>query len=393
MNLKRVLMLCPEPPYPLHGGGRMRTASLLEYFAAHGDVDVVIFRDPQERHGPFCFPAGMVRRVLTIQLPAHSRSRLARGSRNIIRALRGVPPLVDRFGGFHAQLARCLGRKSYELAIVEHFWCAPYVDILRRCARRVILDLHNLDSAVLASYAAQESLLRPIYHRLAQRSRALEAQLLPRFDTVLVTCQEDARLVRLLAPCSQVLVYPNAIPFRARPQEPKQQAVAFSGNLEYPPNRLAIQYFHRHIWPQVRAQAPDAQWRIIGRHPEAVPERIRTDASVRLLGAVEDALPHLAGARVAVAPILTGGGTKVKILEAWAAGTAVVSSSAGAAGIPCRSGEHLLIADGPQEFATAVCRLLQDPHWADQLAANGRALYEKTFTWEAAWQALSSLTF
>jgi glycosyltransferase involved in cell wall biosynthesis len=106
---------------------------------------------------------------------------------------------------------------------------------------------------------------------------------------------------------------------------------------------------------------------------------------------VEDAVAALAAAKVAVVPMLAGSGTRVKILEAWAAGRAVVSTQLGAEGLPVRSGEHLLLADVPEDFVAAVSSLLESKQLRDRIGAAGRDLYVTQFTWEAAWDRLRSL--
>jgi len=103
---------------------------------------------------------------------------------------------------------------------------------------------------------------------------------------------------------------------------------------------------------------------------------------------VEDAIAELARGRVAVVPLLAGSGTRLKILEAWAAGLPVVSTTVGAEGLPARDSEHLLLADGVPAFTAAVSRLLACSGLRESLAAAGRSLLEAEFTWEKVWKKL-----
>ena len=120
------LVVSPEAPYPLAGGGAMRTASILEYLARRYTLDIILFREPGAPDPRSSFPAGMARNVHTIDLPYHSQRFHVRASRNLVRFLYGRPPLNDRFGGFQEDFSRCLAGRRYDLAVVEHFWCAPY---------------------------------------------------------------------------------------------------------------------------------------------------------------------------------------------------------------------------------------------------------------------------
>jgi glycosyltransferase involved in cell wall biosynthesis len=126
----------------------------------------------------------------------------------------------------------------------------------------------------------------------------------------------------------------------------------------------------------------------VGKNPWAVSRYTSGDPRIETTGEVDDAVRELARARVAVVPLLAGSGTRFKILEAWSAAVAVVSTTIGAEGLPARDGEHLLIADGAAPFAAAVTRLLQSPDLRRQLGHAGRVLLEQEFTWEAAWKKL-----
>jgi glycosyltransferase involved in cell wall biosynthesis len=162
----------------------------------------------------------------------------------------------------------------------------------------------------------------------------------------------------------------------------------FSGNLEYHPNVEAVRWFRTKIWPRVRERAPEVEWRLLGSKPEAVAAFTGGDPRIRVVGPVADAIEHLAEAKVCLAPLLSGSGTRFKILEAWAAGRAVVSTTLGAEGLGARDGEHLLLADNPDDFADAVLRLCNDSALRARLGDAGRAWYCDRYTWPAAWRKL-----
>src|SRR5580658_304655 len=113
------LLLSPETPYPLAGGGALRTASLLHYLAQGHDVDLIVFRQPGGAHPAQDMPAGLVRRLTVIDLPANGRGLAARALRNAARMARRIPPLVDRFAGFTAQIAQATEGR-YQIGVIEH---------------------------------------------------------------------------------------------------------------------------------------------------------------------------------------------------------------------------------------------------------------------------------
>ncbi len=368
----------------------MRTASLIEYLASRYQTDLIVFREPGAPDPRAAMPAGLLRDILVVDLPAHGRSPAARALRNLRRLLRGVPPLNDRFHGFEAQMRRWLDNRRYALAVVEHFWCAPYAGLLRLHADRLILDLHNVESELHEGLARSEPpLLRPAYRRFARCCRRLEALWLREYSQVLATSEEDAARVRAIAPGALAVVYPNALPPVPQPRVPEQEAIVFSGNLEYPPNVAAVRFFRREVWPRLRAERPRLLWRVFGKNPQGVARYLRGDPQIELIGPVEDAIEMLARAQVVVAPLLAASGTRFKILEAWAAGRAVVSTTIGAEGLGARHGEHLLVADEPRSFAAAISALLDSAERRRALGEAGRSLYERRFSWEAAWSRLA----
>jgi glycosyltransferase involved in cell wall biosynthesis len=383
------IVLAPETPYPLAGGGALRTASLLHYLARGYDVDLLVFRQPGADDPIQVMPPGLVRRIVVLELPANSRSTAGRAFRNAGRLARRVPPLVDRFSGFEVVVEHAVTGRTYDLGIVEHFWCAPYAEQLAPACRRLVLDLHNVESLLHDRCAHAERGPAALAHRIfAGASRELEASWLPRYHQVLATSAEDAAAVARIAPGVPVGVYPNAIPDRPVPDVPKDEAIVFSGNLEYHPNRGAVRFFRREVWPLLRDRFPNLVWRLIGKNPQAVAGLIAGDPRIELRGPVEDAVSEIARGRVAVVPLLAGSGTRLKILEAWAAGLPVVSTTLGAEGLGARDGEHLLIADEPSAFAYTVSRLLSCSDLRGQFATAGRLLLQKEFTWETAWQKL-----
>jgi polysaccharide biosynthesis protein PslH len=383
------LLLAPEAPYPLAGGGSLRTASLVEHLGRHYALDLIVFRQPGAADPSSFLPPGLVRRVVQIVLPATRRGQAARAVRNAVRLGRGVPPLVDRFAGFEGQAERAVAGRSYEIGVIEHSWCAPYLEAIASACRRTVLDLHNVESVLHARCALTEGGAVGLAHRIfGEASARFEAAWLPRFGEVLVPSAADASAVEVLAPLARLRVYPNAIPWTPMPPKTEEQVIVFSGNLEYHPNLSAVRFFTREVWPRLRDRWPQLVWRLVGKAPESVEKLVAIDPRIQLSGPVEDAVTELARAQIAVVPLLAGSGTRFKILEAWAAGLPVVSTSIGAEGLPARDGEHLLLADTAAAFADAVSRLLTCKDLRVAVGNSGRLLLEKEFTWVSAWAKL-----
>ena len=325
-----------------------------------------------------------------IDLPFHSKLPLARLLRNAARLARDRPPLMDRFAGFEAAIERCVSGQRYEAAFIEQFWCAPYLEQVRSSAKRVILDVYNIESEWHRSMASSESgVLAWSHERFARAALELERYWLPQFDRVLATSCHDEKLLHDIAADAKVTVYPNALPLIVPPPRSERAEIVFSGNLEYAPNIAAVRFFHRNVWPALQSRWPELKWKILSKNPGSIRSLTERDPSIQFTGFVEDAVAVIAQSRVAIVPLLAGSGTRIKILEAWAAGTPVVSTTLGAEGLEYRDREHLVLADNPESFTAAVSELLALPVNRERIGAAGRRLYEEKYTWPTAWRALA----
>ncbi|HYO84236.1 MAG TPA: glycosyltransferase [Bryobacteraceae bacterium] len=378
------IVLSPEVPYPAAGGGALRTACILEYLKLRYETTVIVFRQPEQPDPRLFFPPEF--EVHVIDLPYHSKAPVMRAARNLRRACLARPPLVDRFAGFEDQVKTALRERSFDAGVIEHFWCAGYAQILRPACRLLALDLHNIESILLRRQAvAERGVSALLLNRFSSCCARMERAVLPRFDALLVTSQADAAHL-----AAGAAVVPNAIPLIPQPERVKHNVIAMSGNFDYQPNQAGVRWFAAEIWPRLRETFPELRWRLIGRGENAVMRALHSDPRIEATGPLNDPVAELARCRISVVPLLSGSGTRIKIIEAWAAGLPVVSTTLGAEGMPGQPGVHWLSADTPETFACAVEQVLADPALAARLGHAGRQLYEDHLTWGAAHQALQA---
>ncbi len=383
-----MLMLSPESPYPLHGGGAYRTASLLHYFAKSAQVDLILISDSGS---PAPVPPGLVRSQQPIALPRHSRHAAARYWRNARRALRGVPPLVDRLAGLEDRISAAIGNRKYDVAVVEHFWCAQYAGLLAKAAARTVLDLHNIESMLHERCAAVSSgLVRFGHRRFARAARRMEAELLPRYSAILTASDADAAAARRIAPGSRVAVYPNALPAAPFPEIAAQPRVVFSGNFEYHPNIDAVGYLMTDIWPELHRRHPELELWLVGKGDRFIRHLLPAGRNIFTTGPVDDALREIGAAQVVIAPLRAGSGTRIKILEAWAMRKPVVATPMAAEGLEARDGENAVLAGDAASFVKGVGRLLADAGERRRIGEAGRRTFESLYSWDAAWRKLDS---
>lgn len=228
-------------------------------------------------------------------------------------------------------------------------------------------------------------------HELFQIGKlyGLEHSLFRAAGTVFVCSEIDAERIRHWVPGDRVVVVPNCTNVAAplAPAAADGKSLVFVGTMSYQPNEEAIRYFCRSVWPLVRREVQGAQFWVVGKSPSNELMRITSSLDgVHVTGEVPDVKPYLAQSVASVVPLLTGGGTRLKILESMAAHRAVVSTSIGAEGIDARDGEHILLADTPETLAAKCVRMLCDRPYREEIAAAGRRLVEEKYDWRAAQQ-------
>ncbi len=211
----------------------------------------------------------------------------------------------------------------------------------------------------------------------ADRYQALGTALLPRFDVVYVASPVDRDRVAARHPDVDVAVLENVIrlpPRLTQPSDGEPFTFMFVANFDYYPNGDAARYFCAQVLPLLRTRAPRPfQVRFVGADPPPAVCRLADEPEVMVTGRVGDLTSWYESAHAVVVPVRAGGGTRIKVIEAFAHGRSVVSTQVGAEGLDVTSGRHLLLADTPAGFAAACARLIADPALARALAAEGAA--------------------
>jgi glycosyltransferase involved in cell wall biosynthesis len=209
-----------------------------------------------------------------------------------------------------------------------------------------------------------------------RRWRRVELQAADSVGAVVVCSELDRRRLgrpgAVVVPNSYELAHPTP---PARGDEPVFTMV---GLLTYPPNADAAAHFAHAVLPIIRKELPAAVFQLVGRYDDAA-RRLAAVPGVRLLGPVEDLDPVFASTSAVVVPLRAGGGTRIKILEAFARSVPVVSTALGCEGLDVRSGTELLVADSPQELAAACIRVHEDAALAASLVEHGHALWESRY--------------
>ena len=319
--------------------------------------------------------------------PAFPAAAAAGGARQVA-GLRAYPrPLLSRFAiAATVQAAqRTLGGAAFDAVQVLRLYLAPFLDAATGWARAVLdLDDDEVETRrrIAALHAARgEAALMTLEAAEADKYRDLECAWLGRFDGVLVCSEQDRAAVVARTGHARVDAIPNGVrrvePATARrgPADPEDGAfrLLFVGTLGYFPNVDAATTLCRDVLPRLRARSRrEVAVDLVGARPApAIAELAKLDG-VEVHADVARVAPFYERAGAAVAPLRAGGGTRIKLLEAFAQGVPVVSTSLGAEGLDVEPGRHLLIADDPDGLADGCRRLMEEPTVRDRL--RGEAL-------------------
>lgn len=384
----RVLVVADEHPWPARTGYRLRLAEVLRTLSADCTVDLLAVefdeaaaRDPAP--GDICLG-----RHVTVTSRATGGGRSARVARwatsELPREL-----LAREWSGPRAVLADWLRASSYDVVWFSH--AATFVALGDLVRVPVVVDLDNLDAAVvMARRRLVTSRLRAVADRVDERRwRRVQERVTDGAEVVVVCSDLDRRRV---GGAAQVVVLPNGYERTGRQvgeQSPAASAkdgpvLLMVGLLTYGPNLDAAEFFSRLVLPEVREAVPGTVFRLVGRHRDtAAADALRSRPGVALVGEVVDVAPELDAADVVVVPIRYGGGTRIKILEAFAHGVPVVTTTAGCEGLDVVDGQHLLVVDDPVDFAAACTRLLEDEPLRLRLAASARDLWSTRYRWSS----------
>lgn len=250
----------------------------------------------------------------------------------------------------------------------------------------VVADAHNVEYDNLERVSKESTgiVRRMFFRAFAWRLKQEESASCRRCDVVLAVSDRDRAMFRTMAPSTRIALVPNGVDleeFAARHSGRKQHALLFVGMLDYQPNDSGIQFFLKNVFPRVQDKVPDAHLTIVGGNPSPA-VRNAASPSVRVTGFVDDVRPYLQEAAVLVVPIYAGGGTRLKLLEAMAAGIPAVSTTIGCEGLDVCHNKHLLVADEPGAFADAVVRLLEDPALRNTLAGQALAAVRAEHGWD-----------
>jgi glycosyltransferase involved in cell wall biosynthesis len=371
-----VLWLAPFVPYPPVHGGAVRIFNLIRELSRHVDISFLALSDGQ--------PDAQSTQVLRAY--CQTAEAFPRPEHTVWFPPRLAPPAVylDDVPALRRAVQSLQESVHFDIMQVDYPSLTPYLDY-RRDSGTILTELDVTFLTCFRRFRAER-----VWSRKLRRFAAFvsffyyEIRHLPRYDMVITMSDHDRQVLNRWLPRLPIAVIPNGVDcnhFALPEQLPDTQspALLFVGNFSHPPNVDAVLYFVQQVWPELSAHFPALRFLVVG-YPSPEIKAV-TSERVVLCGQVPDIRDFYTQSSVFVVPVRYGSGTRLKVLEVFAAGVPMVSTSLGAEGIDAQPERDYLVADSPQAFVAQIARLLQDRALAESLRRNARRLVERTYDW------------
>ncbi|MEO0425150.1 MAG: TIGR03087 family PEP-CTERM/XrtA system glycosyltransferase [Pseudomonadota bacterium] len=387
----KILYICHRFPYPPASGAKIRSFHMIRHLHEQGHEVVLatIYRSDEEREAG----AGMeayCSRMITAQVSKAPA---------VARMLTRLPtPIPSSMGFFYSPELHKLLREELanqprpDLIIVHCSSVAHYVEDIDDVPK--ILDFADMDSQKWLAYASYHGFPRNLGYWLeGSKMERAERRLAPRFELNTCTTPEETATLDGFGTGARADWFVNGVDteyFSPMAQTDRHQ-ICFVGRMDYYPNAQAMVNFCADIWPALKERYPPLRLAIVGAEPTAAVRKLAALEGVEVTGSVPDVRPWVGRSRLSVAPLTIARGTQNKLLESMAMGVPVVCSAIAARGVDVEAGEHLLVADTPEEYLDQVGLLLESDERHEALSIAGRDRVLSHHTWETAMQRFDEL--
>ena len=384
----RVLQFAPKVCWPLDTGAKLRNYHLARVLERRARVSLLAFNDhPSLSEDSIAALEKTYNHVVAIPRDAaYTFAKLMRGGLGSTP----LPVLNYTTASMKRALEKVLSENDFDIVQVESIHLMSYLAIMRKARRRpvVVCDWHNIESELLRRYREREpSRLRRAYAgRTARLMSAFERRAMREFDAHVVVSQRDGQRLRDLNPGARIFVIENGVDTAfysdlGTSDESLARRIVFVGSMDYHANIDGAVDFAREVWPRLHERQPDLVFTIVGRDPAPEVRELAQLPGIAVTGSVADLRPFYREAIAAVVPLKVGGGSRLKILEAMAAGVPVVSTTLGAEGLEVQRDENILIADTNEQLVEAISSVVENEALRNDLSVAGRALVDSRYDW------------
>ena len=388
----RILFLSSWLPYPLRTGSSVTNYNAIKQLANRHDISLVSFVDSQT---DLQYAPAMAELCTDVTCVLREKSRAPRLKRTI-GLLSPVPSSVfaSKNSEMSEAVVRKVAEKEFDCAIADTTVMIEYV--MQTGTFPKIVFHHNVDSVLARRRCMQESSPWRCFRSglTWRKAAAYERRVSKAADAHIMVSEADkAELLELVPEIERIDIVGNGVDvdsFRLHDVRRERDSIIFTGLPKYVANRDALRYFHQEILPAVKRNWENVVLRVTGDFTGLAMHDLSADGSIVFTGYLDDVKPAVASSWISIAPIRVGSGTRLKIIEAMALGTPVVSTSVGAEGLEVKHEQDILIADDPSEFAEQILRLRRDIQLWQHLSKNGRKLVEERYDWKVLGKKLES---
>ena len=382
----RVLQFAPRVCWPLDTGAKLRNYHLARVLAQRSRVSLLAFID-HEPSSPNL--EKLYEQVITVERDsAYTLPKVISGA----LGQTPLPVLNYTTDSMKRALEGLLREEDFDIIQVESIHLMSYLTSIRKARKRILVvcDWHNIESELMRRYSEREpSRLRRAYAgRTARLMSEFERRAMREFDAHVVVSQRDGQRLRDLNPDARIFVIENGVDTAfysdlGTSDESPARRIVFVGSMDYHANIDGAIDFAREVWPRLHERQPELVFTIVGRDPAPEVRDLAQLPGIAVTGSVADVRPFYREAIAAVVPLKVGGGSRLKILEAMAAGVPVVSTTLGAEGLEVQCDENILIADTKEQLVDAISSVAENEARRNDLSTAGRALVASRYDWSS----------
>ena len=393
----KVLFFAQRFPYPMDTGGKIRTGKLLEYLREVFDV-TLISNVESPKDDPYLGQVGkLCSELYPVPWKEVRKYSLKFYLRVLAKTFSWYPVSVsnDYSPDLERTLLEVLQKRKYDLLICD--FLQPSINCMKVTGCPTLLFQHNVEAVIpRRHYEIAKDPVSKVFWRLQwKKMERYERTACQRFHGIVTVSEVDKRILETQYDAKNVFAIPTGVDteyFRPGAEQAIDNSLVFTGSMDWLPNEDAVLFFAREILDKIKREVPDITLSVVGRNPS---RRLLSELSrypeIKVVGWVDDVRPHISQHALYVIPLRIGGGTRIKFYEAMAMGKAVVSTSVGAEGLPLTHGRNVVLADKPDEFATAVATLLKDVQARRRLEAAAREFVVEHCSWMRASQSFADI--
>ena len=410
----QILLLTPQLPYPPHQGTSLRNYHIICGLAQSHELSLLSFLEENQSVVESDIAPLLEKCVQIEMVPMPNRSLRKRLYQ---LATRRQPDMAHRLASalFSVKLRALLNERPFQIVQIEGIELARYISIIREVSpkSKIVFDSHNAETELqrrnfLTDIRKPKRWLAALYSWVqVQRLRRFERWACLAADGVTAVSEADVLLLENLIGSeargregdgrmrrqSPIVNIPNSVDietYQSIDISPIPFDIIFAGKMDYRPNVDAVLWFAERVWPLILAKRPLTSWAIVGQKPHERLNSLQENKGITLTGWVDSMLPYWKGAKLAIMPFRIGSGTRLKMIEAMASGTPIVSTTVGAEGFPVTNGKELILVDTSAEMATAVLELLNNAEKRNAIKEAG-LLFVRKYDWRQVVGAFNQL--